>query len=414
MRNPFRNPLPQSQREVDNMYKVISSDNAPSDSRAATTNWRRVLGLREMGVYYALALVVALLSVAAAYSGDVSYLSFQNLSNVLQQSSLMAIIAVAMTVILITGNFDLSVGSVAALSAAVMVGLADSIGFVPACLVAMLVAVGAGLLNGVIVQYLGINAFIVTLGTMTALRGVVLIVTDGRTVSVDNPRVIGAMRAFETGRWPIGTAVAVIGLLLAAVSLWMLLKARRGGRGVSPVAVGMGVCAACLLAMAWAGGQQLALPKIVIYMVAFSTVVWFVLSFTMVGRRVYAVGGNPEAARLSGINVVRYRLAAFVLCSAAAGFAGILFGSRLRSVNPAALTGAELTVIAAAILGGTSLFGGAGSVGKTVAGALLLFTLTNGFNILNLGVNYQGLLEGTVVVAAAAIYTVGGTRRRGK
>jgi D-xylose transport system permease protein len=102
------------------------------------------------------------------------------------------------------------------------------------------------------------------------------------------------------------------------------------------------------------------------------------------------------------------------MCSAAAGFAGILFGSRLRSVNPAAMTGAELTVIAAAILGGTSLFGGAGSVGKTVAGALLLFTLTNGFNILNLGVNYQGLLEGTVVVAAAAIYTVGGARRRGK
>ena len=105
------------------MYKVISSDSMPSDSHPTTTNWRRVLGLREMGVYYALTLVVALLSVAAAYSGDVSYLSFQNLANVLQQSSLMAIIAVAMTVILITGNFDLSVGSVAALSAAVMVGL---------------------------------------------------------------------------------------------------------------------------------------------------------------------------------------------------------------------------------------------------------------------------------------------------
>ena len=147
---------------------------------------------------------------------------------------------------------------------------------------------------------------------------------------------------------------------------------------------------------------------------AFTAVVWFVSTFTIYGRRLYAVGGNPEAARLSGINVVGYKLFAFVLCSAAAGFAGILFASRLRSINPTALQGSELTVIAAAILGGTSLYGGAGSVVKTVAGALLLFALTNGFNILNLGANYQGLIEGIVVVAAAAVYTVSGSRRGGK
>ncbi len=96
------------------------------------------------------------------------------------------------------------------------------------------------------------------------------------------------------------------------------------------------------------------------------------------------------------------------------GFAGILFGSRLRSMTPTALSGMELTVIASAILGGTSLFGGAGSVIKTVAGALLLFSLTNGFNILNLGANYQGLIEGIVVVAAAAIYTVGNGKAKSK
>jgi D-xylose transport system permease protein len=105
---------------------------------------------------------------------------------------------------------------------------------------------------------------------------------------------------------------------------------------------------------------------------------------------------------------------AFVFCSGAAGFAGILFASRLRSINPAGLQGAELTVIAAAILGGTSLFGGAGSVIKTLAGALLLFSLTNGFNILNLGANWQGLIEGIVVVVAAAIYTVGGNKSKSK
>jgi len=367
-----------------------------------------------MGVYYALILLVIVLAIATGYTGRVSYLSFQNFANVLQQSSLTAIMAVAMTVILISGNFDLSVASVAALSAAVLIGLADSIGFLPACLVAMLVAVMAGLLNGAIVQLVGINAFIVTLGTMTALRGVVLIVTDGRSLSVESTEVIDAMRAFESGRWPVGLAFGVIGVLLVAGSIYMALRARSAGRGMPPASIGAAIGAVCLLAVAWFGGPELALPKTVIYMLAFSAIAWFILTFTITGRRLYAVGGNPEAARLSGVNVIRYKMAAFVICSASAGFAGILFASRLRSVNPAALTGAELTVIASAILGGTSLFGGAGSVCKTVAGALLLYTLTNGFNILNLGVNYQGVLEGTVVVAAAAIYTVGGSRSRRK
>jgi D-xylose transport system permease protein len=367
-----------------------------------------------MGVYYALILLVVVLSIASTYAGRPNYLSLMNLANVLHQSSLTAIMAVAMTVILISGNFDLSVASVAALSAAVMIGLADHLGFWPATLVAMLVAVMAGLLNGAIVQLVGINAFIVTLGTMTALRGVVLIYTDGRSLSVESSSAIDAMRAFESGRVSVGTPLLLISTALFVAGVVLALRAKRRGKGLTPASVGMTLGGACLLALHWLGGSQLALPNPVIYMVIFSAIVWFVLNFTIVGRRLYAVGGNAEAARLSGINVMRYKMGAFILCSAAAGFAGVLFASRLRSVNPAALQGAELTVIASAILGGTSLFGGAGSVCKTIAGALLLFALTNGFNILNLGANYQGVIEGTVVVIAAAIYTVGGSRRRPK
>ena len=145
-------------------------------------------------------------------------------------------------------------------------------------------------------------------------------------------------------------------------------------------------------------------------MIIVTVIAWLIMNYTNIGRRMYAVGSNPEAARLSGINVTRYKLMAFVICSALAGFAGILFASRLRSVYPTALSALELTVIAATILGGTSLLGGVGSVVKTVAGALLLYTLTNGFNIINLGTNYQGLVEGVVVVGAAAIYSVGSAR----
>ncbi|PMS21514.1 ABC transporter permease [Paraburkholderia rhynchosiae] len=376
------------------------------------TDWRRLLSLREMGVYYALILLVLIISGVAAYTGRPSYLSVVNISNVLYQSSLVAIIAVAMTVILITGNFDLSVASVAALSAAVLVGLSDTLGFWPAALVAMLVSILAGLLNGAIVQYLGINAFIVTLGTLTAIRGVVQIYTDGRSLSVDTPEALQAMRMFESGRLPVAIPLIVIGAALLFAGCWILLRARREARNIPTTSLGMIVGGICCLALVVAGGLSLAMPKPVVYMAIFTAIVWFILSMTNIGRRVYAVGGNPEAARLSGINVKRYKMAGFILCSAAAGFGGVLFGSRLGAVNPTAMQGAELTVIASAILGGTSLFGGAGSVIKTLAGALLLFTLTNGFNILNLGANYQGVIEGTVVVTAAAIYTVGGSRRR--
>lgn len=317
---------------------------------------RRMLGLREAGVYYALLLLVVALTGVTAALGRPSYLSPVNLINILYQTAPVAIMGVAMTVVLITGNFDLSVASVAALAAAVDILVIDHVGFWAAMALSLATAGGIGLLNGVMVEWVGINAFIVTLGTLTAIRGLVLVVTNGRSLMVGTPAALTAMTSFESGR---------------------------------------------------AAG----LPLPILYMAGFTLLIWGVLRFTTAGRRIYAAGGNPEAARLAGINVRGYKLGAFVLSALAAGFAGVLYASRFGAMNPTALQGEELTVIAAAILGGTSLFGGAGSVLKTVAGALVLYTLTNGFNVLNLGANYQGLIEGTVLIAAAAIYTVGGRRR---
>ncbi|KQV22120.1 ABC transporter permease [Rhizobium sp. Root1203] len=379
-----------------------------------TTNWRGMFGLRERGVYYALLLLIAVLTLLTTYLGQANYLSVLNLSNVVYQSSLMAIMAVAMTVVLISGNFDLSVASVAALAAVVLIGNADAIGFIPAAALAMGVAMAIGLINGSIVQFLGINAFIVTLGTMTAVRGLVLIYTDGRSLSASDPTVIETMKAFEGGRHEGFWVILAGGVVLLALGIIGLIKAISGKTPLRSSSVGMTIGGVGFLLLAWASGGELTLRNPVIYLAIFTTIVWFTLSFTMVGRRLYAVGGNSEAARLSGINVLMYKLMAFVFCSGTAGFAGILFASRLRSINPAGLSGAELTVIAAAILGGTSLFGGAGSVIKTLAGALLLFSLTNGFNMLNLGANWQGLIEGIVVVVAAAIYTVGGNKSKSK
>jgi ribose/xylose/arabinose/galactoside ABC-type transport system permease subunit len=131
-----------------------------------------------------------------------------------------------------------------------------------------------------------------------------------------------------------------------------------------------------------------------------------------VGRRVYAVGGNGEAARLSGINVGRYKIGAFILTGASAGLVGLMYAGKFGAVEPTALINEELPVLAAAILGGTSLFGGSGYVLKSVVGVLILASLTEGFNVLNLGANYQYLVQGIVIIAAAAVYTVAGQRRR--
>jgi D-xylose transport system permease protein len=361
------------------------------------------LGLRSVGVLYALALIWAIISIATLLTGRPFFLQPVNIINVTYQSSLISIMGVAMTVVLITGNFDLSVASVAALSAAVFIIATGALGVTAGLVVTLGVAGLIGLLNGAIVQLYGINAFIVTLGTLTAIRGLVLIITGGRSLSVDNPDVVLWMNRFEGG------ALAGRPALIGAAVVCLVAAAAMKLRNAASISIAGAICgAAILLVSALAGGPRLQIPAPVVYLAIFAGATWAVLTFTVVGRRIYAVGGNAEAARLSGIRVNSYKIAAFVYCSMTAGFAGILFASRLGAINPTALQGGELTVIAAAILGGTSLLGGSGSVIKTIVGALVLFSLNSGFNILNLGANYQGVIEGTVVVAAAAIYTVGG------
>ncbi len=176
-----------------------------------------------MGVYYALLLLIIVLTIITTYLGRANYLSVLNLSNVVYQSSLIAIMAVAMTVVLISGNFDLSVASVAALAAVLLIGNADTIGFWPAAALGDGVAMGIGLLNGVIVQFVGINAFIVTLGTMTAVRGLVLIYTDGRSLSASDPDVIATMKAFEGGRHDAFWLIVAAGVVLLALGFDKLI-----------------------------------------------------------------------------------------------------------------------------------------------------------------------------------------------
>jgi ribose transport system permease protein len=377
--------------------KLFGSGNGQeAQSRRSVPSYLR---LSEAGVYYALLLLVAILTIASRATGRPNYLAGQNLANVLEQASLVAILVTFMTIVLISGNFDLSIASVAALGAAVFLSTIETYGFWLALLAALMTGLAAGLLNGAIVQYVGVNAFIVTLGSLTALRGLVLIITDGRTITVREDEARSALRAYQNGAWTIPNSLLVIGLTLAAIAAIRWLRSRSMPLGQVVIAVAFIIGSAFIT-------YDIRLAKTVWYMAVVAITLTLIIRYTIVGRRLFAVGSNAEATRLAGISVNRYKVGAFALMGLSAGFVGSLSAAKLGAINPTGLQGLELTVIAAAVLGGTSLFGGSGSIPKSIAGALILFTLANGFNVLNLGANYQGLIEGTVIIAAAATYTI--------
>ncbi|MBA2545669.1 MAG: ABC transporter permease [Solirubrobacterales bacterium] len=365
--------------------------------------------LHNAGVVYALILLLITLVISTKVTGRPAYLSAINTANVFDQTTQVGILAVFMTIVLISGNFDLSIGATAALAAGLTLIVLNHADVWVAIAAGLTVGTLVGIVNGILVQIVGINAFIVTLGALTAVRGILLIATNGESIVTGKT----SLNSLVDGPAPLNLKFAsvVVGLVVVLVGMYMIKRAHDLGRPFDLGALGAVIAGGVLAVVGvLAFPSDWPLTKQVWVLFAVTLVSWFVLSYTAVGRRLYAVGGNTEAARLSGIDINRYKIAPFVLNGFAAAVVGILYAGRFEAINPNALSGIELTVLAAAILGGTSLFGGSGSVVKTVVGALILFVLANGFNILNLGANYQPLIQGLVIIGAAAIYVVAGRR----
>jgi len=370
------------------------------------------------GIVYALVVLVVLLSIAAQVGGQGAYLRPVNVANILQQSAPYAILAVFETIVLVTGNFDISVGSVAALSALSVVLLSGEIGLGPAIAVGLVAGTLIGALNGVLVQKVGVNSFIVTLGMLTGIRGLVYVITDGQSQSA-GPEAADQLATLYYTVIPTPNLVLVLGVVLLVVAL---VRARGGGSGERRAGAGEVARRPGVVVPAVLGVAALAASAVVDYslpllppvwlMLVLAVGAWLFLRQTTVGRRVYAVGGNAEAARLSGIRVDRYKMGAFIALGTAAGLVGAVYATQLGAVNPTGLQGAEFTVLTAAILGGTGLYGGTGNVLKSVVGALFLFTLINGFNAINLGANWQSLVEGAVIIVAVSIYSLASRRVR--
>ena len=273
------------------------------------------------------------------------FLSPLNLTNILVQSSIMAVIALGMTFVIIGGGFDLSVGSTVALSGCIAALVMVKAGLVLGIVAGIAAGVLVGLLNGVVIAVLGVNAFITTLGTMVLVRGVVFLITAGAPVGDEG--LPSSFVAFGSERF-LG-----IHYLVWVPAVLLVLLSR-------------------------------------------------VMHNTPHGRRIYAVGGGRDASYLSGIPVQRVIASTYVWCGTLAGIAGVMLAARLQSGQPTAGEFYELTAIAAVVLGGAALHGGEGTLYKSVIGVFIMVVLGNSLNLLNVDSYWQRVAVGAVIIAAAA------------
>jgi ribose transport system permease protein len=293
-------------------------------------------------------IALLLLIVVVSFLND-NFFTVDNILNILRQTSVNAIIAVGMTLVILTAGIDLSVGSVLALCgafAATMIGL--EIPVMIAVPTALLAGAALGAISGIIIAKGKVQAFIATLVTMTLLRGVTMVYTEGRPISTGFTDVADSFAWFGTG-YALGIPVPI----------WLMV-------------------------------------------IVFASV-WYLLNHTRFGRYVYALGGNESATRLSGINVDRVKIGVYAICGLLAALAGLIVTSRLSSAQPTAGMGYELDAIAAVVLGGTSLAGGKGRIMGTLVGALIIGFLNNALNLLDVSSYYQMIAKAVVILLAVLV-----------
>jgi inositol transport system permease protein len=306
---------------------------------------------------YGTTLFLALLIVFFACENE-RFISLRNLTNILTEGSIYGIVAVGMTFVILTAGVDLAVGSLLALAgmagayAAGSFGADLSMSWLIALAAATTVGAAAGYLQGRAVTLLGVPPFIVTLGGMTIWRGATLILHDGAPIS-----------GFDAGyRW-------------------------------------------------WGSGSIAHVPVPVALFALVAAAGYVVQRYTRYGRHIYAVGGNPEAARLNGLNVAAIVTSVYLIVGVLSGLAGFLQSARLGAAEATAGTGYELRVIASVVIGGASLSGGRGGIGGTIIGALLIGVLTNGLVIMRVSSYWQQVVIGLIIVAAVAFDTFAKSRR---
>lgn len=350
-----------------------------------------------------------------------------NIANLLQQAGSICVLAMGIGFVLLLGHIDLSAGVSGGVGAVAMAVLINSKGWPwwVAVLGGVVVGVLMGLLIGWLVSFVGIPSFVVTLAFFLAWQGVLLwIIGDGGTVVISQPVIV----AIENGNMPIvfGWVVVVLSILLYATASLLVWRGRVAKKMLATplpvVLIRIFVIAVLLLFFTWAMGLNRSKGAVVLHgipwiapLVGVLLVIWtFVQNRTAFGRYVYAVGGNSEAARRAGIRVNRITIYCFVISSSMAVLSGIIDASRGRSVDPSSGGGNVLLyAVAAAVIGGTSLFGGKGKARDAIVGGLVIAVIDNGLGLLGLDAKFKIIITGGVLLLAASVDAVSRRRRQG-
>jgi D-xylose transport system permease protein len=383
------------------------------------TDTRSATGFKQVFTQYKiLALLVAIAVIWAFFSWktDGGFTSARNISNLMRQMSVTGILACGMVFVIIAGEIDLSVGSLLGLlggAAAVL----DVTHHLPLPLSIAAVLAGGlllGFLNGYLTAYAGIPSFIVGLGGMLAYRGILLGITGGETIAPISGQFEQLGQAYLSPLY--GNALGVALFLLAAVLAWRQRAAQaRHKLQVAPMWRAAGRVA--LTGVVLAGfvstlNSYEGIPLPVLLLVVLLGVFSYIARQTVFGRRIYAVGSNMEATRLSGINVRAVKLWIFGLMGLMCALAGLINTARLAAGSPSAGTSGELDVIAACFIGGTSMRGGAGTVHGALVGALVMASLDNGMSMLDVDTYWQMIVKGAILTLAVWLDVATRTGRR--
>ena len=360
-------------------------------------------------------IILALVGIWALFAvlTNGSFLSAQNVSNLFRQMTVTALLAVGMVFVIVTGNIDLSVGKLAGFVSVVAAYFQANIWFTRmpdqpllAAILSVIIGVGVGtlfgLLQGYIIAYLNVPAFIVTLGGMFVLNGAILLVTQGKTIPANQPYFSAIAQSYL----PL-TAGWVIAGLVVVYLYWNMIRSRASKvkHGFQLPAMSLDLLSTTLFALLVLGyvyvvNQYRGVQTPVLLLAVVAVVMSYISNNTRFGRYAYAIGGNREAARLSGIDIRRTIFLIFVLMGLLSGIAGVVLASYVGYGTTAAGQGYELDAIASAILGGTSTLGGVGTVFGALIGSLIISTLTTGLQILNVAPAWQYLVKGGVLVLA--------------
>lgn len=390
------------------------------------SNVRKMLqeNIRQYGMFIALFIIMAIFTITT----DGVFISSRNISNLLNQTGYIAVLGVGMTLVIVIRHIDLSVGFLAGFLGAVAAIMMESWGLPVGVVLPGTLVLGilAGLITGFLVAYMNIPAFVATLAGWLIYRGALLSVTESSgTIIINNDTFnaigngyipdIPGLEGFLPG---VHTLTLLLGVLAIIAFVISNFNDRRNKIAYDFEVLSMDMfilklvfTSLIIAAVTWVLAGYNGLSWTVVIVLVVVAIYHFVTTQTVLGRHIYAVGGNPEAAELSGVNVERITLVVFGSMGMLTALSGILFASRLQSATTTAGTLFELDAIAAAFVGGASAAGGVGKVTGAIIGALVMLSLTSGMNLMGIGIASQYMVRGAVLAAAVLFDVVTRNRR---